>query len=71
MVDIIIVLIVVVLLGFALKGTFKHMKGESRAAVAAVEALSLTFLIKSWIIRYSEKRFSRFPVCTVNIVQRQ
>lgn len=29
MVDIIIVLIVVVLLGFALKGTFKHMKGES------------------------------------------
>ena len=65
MVDIIIVLIVVVLLGFALKGTFK------RAAVAAVEALSLTFLIKSWIIQCSEKRFSRFPVCTVNIVQRQ
>lgn len=29
MVDIIIVLIVVVLLGFAVKGTVKHMKGES------------------------------------------
>ena len=29
MVDIIIVLIVIVLLGFALKGTLKHFKGES------------------------------------------
>ena len=29
MANIIIILIVIVLLGFALKGTFKHMKGES------------------------------------------
>ena len=29
MVDIIIVLIVIVLLGFALKGSIKHFKGES------------------------------------------
>ena len=38
MADIIIVLIVVVLLGLALKGSVKHFKGEGACCEAAVEA---------------------------------
>ena len=68
MVDIIVVLIVVILLGFALKGSIKHFKVTVRAVAVVAEPLSWIFRIKNWISRFLERKFSRFPVCTANTV---
>ena len=42
MADIIVVLIVIVLLGFALRGAIRHFKGDSPAAVAEPASSKLT-----------------------------
>ena len=67
MVDIIIVLIVIVLLGFALKGSIKHFKGESPCCGGGGGEIVLDIPNKNLRIRYLERRFSKFPVCTANI----
>ena len=68
MVDIIVVLIVVILLGFALKGSIKHFKGDSPCCGGGGGTVVLIFRIKNWISRFLERKFSRFPVCTANTV---
>ena len=41
---------------------------EFRAVAVVAEPLSWIFRIKNWISRFSEKKFSKFPVCTANTV---
>ncbi len=67
MVDIIIVLIVIVLLGFALKGSIKHFKGESPCCGGGGGEIVLDIPDKKLENPILERRFSKFPVCTANI----
>lgn len=70
MADIIIVLIVVVLLGLALKGSVKHFKGEGACCGGGGGSISVDIPQKRWIIRSLAKRQSKFPECTVSIVSK-
>lgn len=67
MVDIIIVLIVIVLLGLALKGSIKHFKGEGACSCGGGGG-SVVLDIPEKSLENPVLGSLKFPVCTVNIV---
>ena len=53
MANVIVVAVVIVLLGFALKGTLKHLKGESPCCGGGD---TIIIEVKSWMVLSSAKR---------------